>query len=127
MFESPRTFKFWDYNVSHKQALIRSPRSSSDATNIDLVFLGVEFMSVPTMMNGINLVKVKDYKIPAYRPSQSSDVYTIRTGGKQYLIAAVAYKVLENTLEVMESCLESAEISEDTRDLGRILASSKYD
>jgi hypothetical protein len=54
-----RIFKFWEYQVSHRQLLIRSPKqpatinSNEQTTNIDLVFVGVDYLAIPRTFNGI--------------------------------------------------------------------------
>jgi hypothetical protein len=47
-FVSDRRFSLWDYNVSHKQMLLRSPKSPDLQKNIDIVMWGVEYIDLAT-------------------------------------------------------------------------------
>ncbi len=49
---SKRRFQFCDYNVSHNQLLIRSPKNKEFNTNIDIKFIGVSYLDIPTTMRG---------------------------------------------------------------------------
>src|SRR4051794_11561024 len=61
LFKSDRPFQLWDYTVSHRQLLLRSPiapRTSTSprfTTNVDLVFWGVESLSIPTWFEGLQV------------------------------------------------------------------------
>jgi hypothetical protein len=41
LLTSNRKFKLWDYDVSHRQLLLRSPKSEKFDTNLDIIFLDV--------------------------------------------------------------------------------------
>jgi hypothetical protein len=56
-FTCEREFKLWDYKVSHKQLLLRSPRTPTIATNIDIVFWDVSYIAISTILNGLTLAK----------------------------------------------------------------------
>ena len=56
-FVSERRFCLWDCNISHKQLLLRSPRTPEIATNIDIVLWGVEFLQLPTVLDGVAMTR----------------------------------------------------------------------
>ena len=53
IFSSDRTFQVWSYIVSHKQLIIRSPKSERFATRIDVLFKGVSHIDLDTEFNGL--------------------------------------------------------------------------
>lgn len=112
MFKSERKFRIWDYKVSHSQLLIRSPQSADVATNIDLVFWGVERIDLPTSFQGVVMLREVDGLIH------------IQSGGQSYRVAAGGFKVLENTLDIFESSLEGFAATEEQRNIGDVLAHS---
>lgn len=124
MFQSDRKFKLWDYRVSHKQALIRSPKTPDIATNVDFVFWGVEYLSIPSTLDGIAVVKADAMAGNGFTPSSNGDVFVIETGGESYVIVAAGCKVLENRLDIFESSLEGFAATDENRDLGNVLAHS---
>ncbi len=112
MFQSDRKFRLWDYKVSHNQALIRSPRKPDIATNVDIVFWGVERLDLPTNLDGLQMSKGDD------------DEFIIESGGQRFVVVADGCKVLENGLDIFESSLEGFASTDDERDLGNVLAHS---
>ena len=124
MFQSDRKFKLWDYRVSHNQALIRSPRSPDISTNVDLVFWGVEYLSVPSTFDGIAMTKADAMAANGFTPSSNGDVFVIETSGESFVIVAAGCKVLENGMDIFESSLEGFAATDENRDLGNVLAHS---
>jgi hypothetical protein len=55
-----RLFQLWYYKVGHKQLLIRSTGTLEDQPQIDIVAKNVGFVSLPTVMQGIDIRKVTD-------------------------------------------------------------------
>ena len=112
MFQSDRQFRLWDYKVSHNQALIRSPRKPDTATNIDVIFWGVERLNLPTNFDGLRISK------------GGGNEFVIETKEKRFVVVAGGCKVLENELDIFESSLEGFAATDETRDLGSVLAHS---
>lgn len=104
-----RKFQIWEYKVSHQQLLIRSPKSESHATNLDLIFVGVDYMALPTSMNGISIVPANEEELQfaSTIAGQPFQVIVLETGGRRYLIKAAHFRVSENELDLFESSLES--------------------
>lgn len=112
MFSSERRFRLWDYKVSHKQLLIRSPRGADVETNVDLVFWGVERMDLATSFDGLVL------------STTDEGHFQIQTDGKFFQVVASGFKVLENSLDIFDSSLEGFAATSENRDLGTLLAHS---
>lgn len=126
MFNSDRRFKLWDYRVSHNQLLIRSPATPDIPTNIDVVFWGVEFVSVPTAFIGLTIERSfegSDIRI-LITPSPNGEKFVVASHGTQYVIVAAGCKVLENSLDIFDSSLEGFAATQSDRDLGNVLAHS---
>ena len=126
MFKSNRKFKLWDCRVSHNQVLIRSPSTPDISTNVDLVFWGVEFVSLPTSFDGLEIDRGESTKQAGseFSPSANGEVFLIDTGGKKFAVVAAGCKVLENALNIFESSLEGFSATDQNRDLGEVLAHS---
>lgn len=104
-----RRFQIWEYKVGHQQLLIRSPKSQDHATNLDLIFVGVDYLAVPKSMNGISIVPANQAELEfasAFAGSHSQ-VIVLETGGKRHTVVAAKFRVFENDLDLFESSLES--------------------
>ena len=124
VFQSHRRFRLWDRSPSHDQVLIRSPATREAATNIDIVFVGVEFMSLATSFDGLTVTRetsLQHANVPL-SPSANGTVFLLRTAGKAFVVVAVGGKVLENTLGIFESCLERFSPSDSSSNRARVLA-----
>jgi hypothetical protein len=128
-FASDRRFRIWDYNVSHNQMLLRSPKSPDHSENIDIVFWGVEYIEIPSAFTGVELVKASTEeassmkRIPEKR-CETSDVHVLSSGGKKFVVVAAGFKVLRNDLDIFESSLEYFSGTDSPKDAGSLLAHS---
>ena len=104
-----RRFQIWEYRVSHQQLLIRSPKSQDHARNLDLIFVGVDYLALPKFMDGISIVPPDEgeMKFASAFASHVSQVIVLETGGKRHLVIAAKFRVFENDLDLFESSLES--------------------
>ena len=128
-FYSGRRFQIWDYNVGHSQMLLRSPISDAAETNIDIVFLGVEYLGIPSKLVGVGLMPAernhaKKIERLMGRPIDRRSIHVLISGGKEYLLVAAGYFVSRNHLDLFESSLEYASNGGKKRELGEILARS---
>jgi len=127
MYKSDRDFKLWDYRVSHGQLLLRSPMSPDHHTNVDIQFFGVELICLPTFMHGIRLRlsngDERDSDARRHAHEYVGKVFSCNDNGDALVIAA-GCRVLENTMDIIESSLFSIHYSED-RPLGTVLARSE--
>jgi len=62
MFQFEREFQVWLYTVSHSILLLRSVKSETLSTRVDVIFKPVRALSVPTTLVGID---VRSMPVPA--------------------------------------------------------------
>ena len=114
---SDRTFKVWEYQVSHAQLLVRSPKAPATEqspellTNLDLVCLGVEYMAVPRLLHGIELLSATADEISELsdllgKSIETNSVRVIASGGKRYPVVAASIALSENDWDIFESPFE---------------------
>jgi hypothetical protein len=106
-----RTFKLWDYRVSHNQLLLRSPKTEAMPTNIDIAFVGVEYLDLPTQLTNLVLVPAESADLDRAnevlgKVGLESEVFVIQAANRRHIVVAVAMKILENDLDIFESSLE---------------------
>jgi len=113
--KSPRDFQTWAYRVSHGELLIRSPKTSSETKNIDLIFVGVEYMSLPRFFSGIEVVEPSDEErrqvTRTLGERQPGQVYVLLSEGRRHLICAGFFKVMETDLDLFETPFVGLKIS----------------
>jgi len=125
LFHSERSFELWDYHVSHRQLLIRSPMRDALPANIDLIFVGVSFLKCDTFFQTIELDLAQADEIAQLGiVVKDGVVYRIKSCGGDAWIAASQFKVLSNTLPIFESSLEYLFKPRTPQDYGIILAES---
>lgn len=102
-----RRFQFWMYRVSHGELLVRSPRDTENDENLDLIFVGVEYVDLPRLLLGIKV----DVPTPADlnwlaghvgRSVQASNVTVLETQGRRHLVLASFFKIEMNKLDLFE-------------------------
>ena len=102
-----RKFKLWFYQVSHSEAIIRSPKTDLDKIydiNIDIYFGDIKYIEIPWMFQGLQIVKGTEDD--AIYLSQKIDedilmknIIVLLSGGKKYYVVASIFKVMENDLD----------------------------
>jgi hypothetical protein len=111
MQEFKRSFRLWDFRVSHDQLLLRSPKNASAPRNLDVAFVGVEYLELPTKLRELTLgaAEPDDHKKAEQvlgRLIPKDWVFVISSDERRHLIVAAAVKVFENDLDIFESSLE---------------------
>jgi hypothetical protein len=105
-----RRFQLWEYRVSHGFLLVRSPGGPAVPRNIDLVFAGVEYMSVPRHLRGIVLEHGSAADRAAIRAAtcltEEGRVYALLAEGRRHLIAATDCKIDENDRDIFDTPFE---------------------
>lgn len=105
-------FQVWDYVISHGQLLIRSPRSSEQDFNLDILFVGVSYLEIPVYLgefqfdeaNFRDLEHLKQrYPFEFYA---STKVFVLATQKFRYYIVAAHCTLKRNELEMLESPLQ---------------------
>ena len=112
-----RDFKVWEYQISHGQLLIRSPKapatdtSPEHQTNVDLVFLGVEYMCLPRVFRGLTLdqattEEVRTLKTILGKAPEPGSVRMLVSGGKRFAVIAASVALSENDWDIFDSPFE---------------------
>lgn len=128
-FDSDRRFRLWDYNVSHKQMLLRSPKSPEAGDNLDIVFWGVEYLGLATSLDGVKLApaSTEDHASAEWALGKTLDpsrVYCLISGDQHFIVVAAGFKVLRNDLDIFDSSLEYFAGTDPARTPGIVLAHS---
>jgi hypothetical protein len=129
LFRSDRYFQLWDYQVSHRWMLVRSPESPRIRHNVDVLFFGVQFMAIPTYFEGLELGKATPEDAASVRrlvgEPDMPKLYYLSSSDGRYFVSALGFKVYENDLDIFESGLATYFWSNDPASVcGTLLASS---
>lgn len=114
---SDRTFQVWEYQISHGQLLIRSPKAPATEsslellTNIDLVCLGVEYMALPHFLRGLELAaptqdEIRNLETLLEKTIKADNIKILASEGKRFPIVALKFSLWENDWDVFESPFE---------------------
>ncbi len=57
LLSSKRRFQVWLYTVSHGQLLLRANPDASSGERIEVLFKGVEWFQIPTMLDGLTVIE----------------------------------------------------------------------
>ena len=63
LFKSPRSFKMWRYNVSHRQLLLRSTKENDTPTRVDILFKDVTAIKLHTELLGLTILKISPAEV----------------------------------------------------------------
>lgn len=104
MIASDRTFKIWQYSVSHGMLLLRSPTDEGNDTNMDVVFAGVRYVELPAVMKGIEVVSASSPASEIWPSAMADDVlHTIRSQGAEYFVVGGVCRAYENKLSLFDA------------------------
>jgi hypothetical protein len=106
-----RNFRLWDFKVSHDQLLLRSPKNAENPKNLDVAFVGVEYIELPTKLKELTVGEAGDddfrrADLGVGKAVPRNQVFVIESGGRRYVVVAAAMKVSETDLDLFESSLE---------------------
>src|SRR5437879_4562815 len=112
--KTDRAFHLWEYQVSHGQLLIRSPKSPSGRdepgcdTNVDLVCLGVEYLALPASLHGLEVTQATDDEKAQIeqllgRKLEPKNIRILVSLGQRYPIVAAFFSLSENDWDIFES------------------------
>jgi hypothetical protein len=78
---------------------------------MDAIFVGVEYIDLPTKMVELAITTPTEAERAAVRARLKKEVgpsnlFILETTGIRYFVVAVAMKVMENELDIFESSLE---------------------
>ena len=66
-FTSTRQFQLWRYTVSHSQLLLRSNKGDDYSTRLEVLFKGVDWMSLPTILDGLEIGECGPDSLPTIK------------------------------------------------------------
>ena len=94
--------------MSHGSLLIRSPKGANAATNIDLVFVGVEYVAAPRYLRNLEIAEPTQDELRSVeeildKRLLASAVHILIASGKRYPIVAAGFKVDENVNDIFDS------------------------
>jgi hypothetical protein len=103
-----REFQLWEYHVSHGALLIRSPAGPKFETSIDIVCLGVEYLSAPRHLGEVDVSRATAAEIEMLaeilqkklRPSQ---VWSLQSSRGRFTLVAAALKIQEYRGDIFDS------------------------
>lgn len=109
-----RKFKLWEYWVTHSQLLLRSPgdlREPADSQgrlNIDIEFVDVDYVELPTLMWEMEILKpspedCQKASAAVSREVSAEHIFVIVSQGRRYMIVAGAMQISQNDLELMKT------------------------
>jgi hypothetical protein len=114
--KSTRRFQVWEYQVSHGQLLLRSPSPTVGGddlppTNLDLIFVGVVYMNVPSSLQGIAIEPATDAEHAHIdellgRSVTREWVRILVSGGRRFIVVAAGWSASENDWDIFESPFE---------------------
>ena len=85
IIDSERRFQVWKYTVGHRQLLLRSTKSLTSPTRIDVFFKGVVQFHLPTSLAGLSIAEVDASDInecrnlPELGIKKETNVYKVTT------------------------------------------------
>jgi hypothetical protein len=111
MQDFKRIFRVWDACVGHDQLLVRSAKGDSHPSNIDLIFTGVKYIGIPTILRGLRIDAptgddCKTAEAALNKPIAPNHIHVLESGGHRHVIVALGMKVDENELDLFESSLD---------------------
>jgi hypothetical protein len=127
MTQFNRTFKIWDYWVSHSQLLLRShgdrreAKGSSESRNIDIMFVDVDYIELPALMYGLEITSnatteelsnVQQIIGDTVSPDR---MFVLISKGRRHIVVAGGMWVRENDLELMETSLDRGPYGRDQK------------
>ena len=100
--------RLWDFTISHKHALFRRPASDTEPENLDLVFGAVEYFSLPTSLNGLDIAEGGAAELAALGPLVGdlppwAKLFIITSQGQRHLIVAGFWRLERNRRDIFDT------------------------
>jgi len=100
-----RRFQVWHYTVGHSRLLLRSPKTETLQTRVDVLFKNVAAINLPTLMDGITVELANEDTAQAIAGRSGSwslgdrKVFIIRGNNYEGFVVAGSMVQAEDTLE----------------------------
>ncbi len=122
-----RDFQFWAYRVSFGLALIRSPSKGEGDHNVDLVFYGVKYLSLPSVLGNIQVAiahgeeaeNLRALLRPEFR-ADGNEAFVIEEGSRKHYVLAAGCDLYENWGDLFDDTLQRIVNSEPSQLLRRV-------
>lgn len=103
-----RRFQFWQYRVSHGELLVRSPKDASHPRNVDLMFVGVEYVDLPRFLPDLEIDEPEEPDIARAqervgKPVERQSVIVLMSQGRRHIVVAAAMKAVESDMDIFDS------------------------
>ncbi len=98
LLSSKRRFQVWLYTVSHRQLLLRANPDASSEERIEVLFKGVEWFQLPTVLDGLTVVEdtANAANVSSIPPARDSSRIAFRLEGLNYRGGVVCLAALVN-------------------------------
>lgn len=94
-----RTFKLWDYSPSFNRLLLRSPQNQHNGFNLDIIFYGVQYLDIASLVSEVEIIEEDIVDDTTYR------IFVLKTKQGDYKIQAASYKISQSDTDIFESPL----------------------
>lgn len=113
-FKSLRNFQLWEYFVSHSQLLIRSPKTSDSEKNVDILFSGVKYISLPcsfSSRDGLVLQEGSQVDLLSFTsltsfPDAENRLFWLICGESKHVVIADVCEISEKDGGFMENSIK---------------------
>jgi hypothetical protein len=95
-----RSFQVWDYSPSLQRLLIRSPRRNEREPNIDIIFMGVDYFDLRTLLGEISSIQTEEVR------EKNHQKYLLETAEGLHTVEAFACSIETSDTDIFESPLE---------------------
>lgn len=106
LYSSDRRFQLWEYSVSHGQLLLRSNPTEYDHVRIELYFKGVSFISLPSSLDGVDVLERSRDSLPGFLARLGNDIdcraFVLKSKDEEFFVLALALFVHQAELEFFE-------------------------
>jgi hypothetical protein len=106
--QTDRRFQVWAYSVGMARLLLRSTKSETFATRVDVLFQNVKALKLPTTLDGLLVEEADPHdeaRISAETgllPSEDTKVFTVRAGAFDGYVVAGVCVISEDAGEYFE-------------------------
>ncbi len=127
LFESDKTFRVWDFHISHSRFLLRNTEiiNENEWENTDIIFGAVNYLEVIDFFEGITIVETSedDLNYLKNRVQKKFGIYTnsfctLKSNNQKYFVGASSFVVCKNNLLAHETF-------ESGKDFGQVIFQHK--